>query len=191
MNSQKRFLILIILAVSLVLLVVFLNNIPPSKEISNFDECVAAGYPVAESYPRQCRTPEGELFVEEISLGGQRDSYGCLIAAGYSWNEEISACVREWEKSLREYQSLNSEDCKILQIVCSEDKTPFYDATGCGCELGTTTQKDVCKPTDRQVEACITLYQPVCGMPLKQTFSNSCFACQNPEVIYYLPENCE
>lgn len=38
----------------------------PGADISSFEECAAAGYPVMESYPRQCRTPDGRTFVEEI-----------------------------------------------------------------------------------------------------------------------------
>jgi hypothetical protein len=34
--------------------------------ISSFQECIDAGYPVMESYPRQCRTSDGGYFVEEI-----------------------------------------------------------------------------------------------------------------------------
>jgi len=34
--------------------------------IYSFEECAAAGYPVMESYPRQCNTPDGKHFVEEI-----------------------------------------------------------------------------------------------------------------------------
>ncbi|PIP55521.1 MAG: hypothetical protein CO183_00815 [Candidatus Zambryskibacteria bacterium CG_4_9_14_3_um_filter_42_9] len=34
--------------------------------ITNFEECAAAGYPVMESYPEQCRTPDGRLFVRDI-----------------------------------------------------------------------------------------------------------------------------
>jgi hypothetical protein len=34
--------------------------------ITNFEECVAAGNPILESYPRQCRTMDGKQFVEEI-----------------------------------------------------------------------------------------------------------------------------
>jgi hypothetical protein len=30
-------------------------------------------------------------------IGGQRDEHGCLGPAGYSWNQTIGACVREWE----------------------------------------------------------------------------------------------
>ena len=39
-------------------------NIPDI--INSFDDCVLAGYPVMESYPRQCRTKEGWTFIEEI-----------------------------------------------------------------------------------------------------------------------------
>lgn len=41
-------------------------NAPTTTQISNFAECVAAGYPVMESYPRQCTTPAGEHFTEDI-----------------------------------------------------------------------------------------------------------------------------
>ncbi len=36
------------------------------EEISGFDECLEAGYPVLESYPRQCRTSDGKEFIEDI-----------------------------------------------------------------------------------------------------------------------------
>tara|TARA_Y100000310_G_scaffold292870_1_gene321992 strand:- start:4331 stop:5314 length:984 start_codon:yes stop_codon:yes gene_type:complete len=35
-------------------------------QITNFKECADAGNPVMESYPRQCRTPDGKTFVENI-----------------------------------------------------------------------------------------------------------------------------
>lgn len=34
--------------------------------ITNFEECRAAGYPVMESYPEQCRSWDGTLFIREI-----------------------------------------------------------------------------------------------------------------------------
>lgn len=34
--------------------------------INSFEECVSAGNPVMESHPRQCRTTDGENFVEEL-----------------------------------------------------------------------------------------------------------------------------
>ncbi len=35
-------------------------------QITNFDECVAGGNLVMESYPRQCGTPDGKHFTENI-----------------------------------------------------------------------------------------------------------------------------
>lgn len=37
-----------------------------SPVVDSFEACVRAGYPVMESYPRQCRTADGQLFVEEV-----------------------------------------------------------------------------------------------------------------------------
>ncbi len=39
---------------------------PPSSVVNNFDDCLAAGYMVNEMYPRQCQTPDGRTFVEDI-----------------------------------------------------------------------------------------------------------------------------
>jgi glucose/arabinose dehydrogenase len=41
-------------------------RIVPLDEIKNFEQCVASGNPVMESYPRQCRA-EGQTFVEQIN----------------------------------------------------------------------------------------------------------------------------
>ena len=35
--------------------------------IKNFDDCVAAGYPIMESYPEQCATPDGKTFVRSVN----------------------------------------------------------------------------------------------------------------------------
>lgn len=38
----------------------------PAVEISSFEECAQAGYPIMETYPEQCRTSDGKTFVKEI-----------------------------------------------------------------------------------------------------------------------------
>ncbi|MBT3691096.1 hypothetical protein HOG16_02535 [Candidatus Woesearchaeota archaeon] len=35
--------------------------------------------------------------VEVNPVGGERDENGCLGPAGYSYNEDVNACLREWE----------------------------------------------------------------------------------------------
>ena len=47
-------------------------RIVPLNEINSFQDCVTAGNPVMESYPRQCRTVDGETFVEEIQISKQK-----------------------------------------------------------------------------------------------------------------------
>ncbi|MFH2028349.1 MAG: hypothetical protein ABIJ08_04385 [Nanoarchaeota archaeon] len=86
------------------ILLIVMFTVGCQKEVTNFEDCAAAGNPVMESYPRQCRSGDityTEIIDEEIMpenpIGGQRDEYGCLGPAGYSWNEDINACVREWE----------------------------------------------------------------------------------------------
>ena len=51
------------------------------------------------------------------------------------------------------------------------------------------------------MDACIEIYQPVCGQvqveyikvscdPVKETFENSCKACVNPRVLSYTEGEC-
>ncbi len=44
-----------------------------------------------------CVQNNGHVSNETKPIGGDRDKYGCLGAAGYSWNASVGACVREWE----------------------------------------------------------------------------------------------
>ncbi len=32
----------------------------------------------------------------DMLIGGQTDEHGCLIPAGYSWDEQKQACIRPW-----------------------------------------------------------------------------------------------
>ncbi|OGF28172.1 hypothetical protein A2303_01920 [Candidatus Falkowbacteria bacterium RIFOXYB2_FULL_47_14] len=41
--------------------------------ITNFTDCAAAGYPIMESYPRQCRTDNGKTFTEEVAAENAGD----------------------------------------------------------------------------------------------------------------------
>ena len=109
----------------------------PEREevINNFEECIAKGYPILESYPRQCKTPEGETFIEEIEVKDEiadwkicsadtdcvkvdADCCGCnaggkAVAVNKNYKEE-------WEKELL-------EKCKdiVCPAVMSEDPSCF------------------------------------------------------------------
>lgn len=34
--------------------------------VLSFEDCLAEGYPIMESFPRQCKTPDGRTYTEEI-----------------------------------------------------------------------------------------------------------------------------
>ncbi len=60
--------VFLIIGVGIYLLYLGLEDteiIPDDGKITNFEQCAAAGNPVMESYPRQCRA-DGQTFVEEI-----------------------------------------------------------------------------------------------------------------------------
>jgi len=57
------------------------------KTIQNFAACADAGYPVMESFPRQCRTSTGRNFVEPIP-----ESSDCESVGG-TWNMAAQECT--------------------------------------------------------------------------------------------------
>ncbi|MDO8514825.1 MAG: hypothetical protein Q7S50_04765 [bacterium] len=84
---------LILIALGLAAVVAFLlyiSSLGAEKRmasVSNFEECAAAGNPIMESYPEQCRAPDGRTFVRDISndasngrTGDQVVSNGCAVA---------------------------------------------------------------------------------------------------------------
>ena len=46
----------------------------PAIKVGSFSECSGAGYPIMESYPRQCRTPDGKTFREDIGNELEKDN---------------------------------------------------------------------------------------------------------------------
>jgi len=42
------------------------TNINTDVKVNNFEECLTANYIILESYPRQCKAPDGQTYVENI-----------------------------------------------------------------------------------------------------------------------------
>jgi hypothetical protein len=71
-------------------------------DISTYEECVAAGYPVMESYPTRCATPDGRTFVnpdQELATTTEPVTHnGCQIGGcsaqlcGEAGQDLISNC---------------------------------------------------------------------------------------------------
>lgn len=65
----------------------------PTPVITNFEECAAAGNPIMESYPPQCRTKDGRLFVQDIppQTGNEGITFNGCAVAGCSGQLCVSA----------------------------------------------------------------------------------------------------
>ncbi|MFH1714351.1 MAG: Gmad2 immunoglobulin-like domain-containing protein [Candidatus Nealsonbacteria bacterium] len=65
----------------------------PKEEIliSNFEECLAQGYLVLESYPRQCKTPGNESFTEYI--GNELEKMNLIRVSWPRPNESVKSPI--------------------------------------------------------------------------------------------------
>ena len=68
-KELSRFVVVIVAIIFLLILYLVVDVFRQKAavgQINSFEDCVRAGNPVMESYPRQCRAEDGRLFVEEI-----------------------------------------------------------------------------------------------------------------------------
>ena len=90
-----KFLIILLIVVFLITAGVYVFVKKPARIfspeiiITNFDECIEAGNPAMESYPRQCMTSDGEAFVEDI--GDAIDKINLIRVDSILPNETISS----------------------------------------------------------------------------------------------------
>ncbi|MBW6461741.1 MAG: hypothetical protein K0B07_01725 [DPANN group archaeon] len=113
-----------------------------------------------------------------------------------------------------ETENTDSEICPIGDITfdkiysfetCAAAGNPIMESYPRKCNAdGITYIEDIsvkCTDDQRNVDMCITLYDPVCATvniqcittpcdSIKETFSNSCAACKNPLVSSYLSGEC-
>ena len=99
--------------------------------ITNFEECAAAGNPVMESYPRQCRTVDGRLFVEDIENLGDNASNIMPTTRGAGPGCVVTGCSREL--------CVNEEDKDEYFTIC-EWRPEFECYAGTTCEKQTNGQ---------------------------------------------------
>lgn len=76
--------LLAVLVVAAALLLGLSNTMKQQRSLSinSFDECALAGYPIMESYPEQCATPDGRTFVNPNPVTPSEPivSNGCVVA---------------------------------------------------------------------------------------------------------------
>lgn len=71
-----------------------------SDDIASFEECIAAGFAIMESEPRQCRDDSGNVFVEEAPIcidqcgDGICQEIVCL-GSGCPCAESVESCASD------------------------------------------------------------------------------------------------
>ena len=151
LGLRYAILILLVLAgASLVLRLLGGSTAEPS-EITSFEQCTAAGYPVMESYPRQCKTPDGETFVS------QTDLFDSLINVSCTKDEDCALVNHD-----RGFGCCYSGACE--RIDYSQDSWVAVNA-----DWFAEQQARICPPT----EACGTA--PACNpQPRNDKFEAKC-----------------
>lgn len=99
------------------------------------------------------------------------------------------------------YVGNSPDECSTIRFICEPNMEYFSDACGCGCQPGKQDEtRYECTEEQRNVDACPELYMPTCGWfdegihcfayPCAQTFGNSCEACANENVKYWMSGEC-
>lgn len=100
---MKKVIIFIVLIVVVIATVSYAKSRNASAEITNFDECIAAGNPMLKSYPAQCKTSDGRTFIQEIAAEPSTNAEAAAraeLAKRLSVQENsitiVSSMAKEW-----------------------------------------------------------------------------------------------
>ncbi|MEK7462726.1 MAG: hypothetical protein AAB618_04105 [Patescibacteria group bacterium] len=128
--------------------------------------------------------------------------------SGSSTTEIIASFSREGTATDPSAPTNNDEfmACTMDAKLCADGS--YVGRTGPNCEFTACPSEAedkktiVCTKEQKQAEACIEIYAPVCAEvqvecvttpcnPVPQTYSNSCFACASSRVVSYTEGSCE
>ncbi len=88
MNKNTAIALSAILTVA-VLTLLILKFAGPSANARTFEQCAAEGNPIMESYPRQCRFPDGTLTVELIDGDSSSQAQANIVVTEPVENDEV------------------------------------------------------------------------------------------------------
>jgi len=89
---MKPFIFIGVLIIVFLVVFLFLNGEfveAPEISVDSFEDCLSAGYPILESYPRQCRMPDGKTFIEDI--GNELEKIDLIQVENPRPNQKVSS----------------------------------------------------------------------------------------------------
>lgn len=86
----------------------------------------------------------------------------------------------------------NQDSCTEEAKICADGTTVVRTGKYCEFEPCPDVEENriYCKPEERNSEICTFLYEPVCGYPEKSTYPNSCVACSDEKISYWVGNIC-
>lgn len=128
------------------------NSVAPIQDISTFEECAAAGYPIMESYPERCSVPGGGTFTRvttdavptPITLTGtytclpKKDTggpvtlecaFGLKTDTGY-YSLDMSSILTDNYPALYGNETITVEGVLVPKEMLSSDRWKTYDVIG-------------------------------------------------------------
>jgi eight-cysteine-cluster-containing protein len=137
----------VVAAIGALLLYLYVSGNQKLAAIDSFEDCAAAGYPIMESYPEQCATPDGRVFVRQLSEEEKDNLLPPGEGTGTGSGSESSAYYGSSTKASCSTNSdcatggCNQEVCgskdevdRLVTICIAPDKpTPDKAGYTCGC----------------------------------------------------------
>lgn len=105
----------VLIAVAVIIAVILFSR---NGTINSYQDCVNAGYPVLESYPEQCRTPDGKSFTKPFDVGDSVTYMGkvvCLPHKNTSGPQTLE-CALGLLTNDGKYHALSDENQLILSV---------------------------------------------------------------------------
>lgn len=124
----------IILLATVGILVYALMYGQSNSKIDSFEDCEAAGYPILESYPRQCKTPDGKSFTEDIEVPvdeGNSGSEDDGVTDGDSESDGDSGS--DGDQSIDDQGESDDYYGRSTHYTCTTDTD--CKQSGCGMEI--------------------------------------------------------
>lgn len=122
----------------------------PSPIIATFEDCVAAGNPVMESYPRQCKTADSRHFVEGMPPVSSEGGDG----TGMTFNGcAVAGCSQHLCVSTEEATTIVTTCEFRAEYMCYREASCEPQADGkCGWTQTSELQRCLASPPEMQPE---------------------------------------